>query len=363
MNTNDFKVSRRQFLAMAAAGGASLALPRAALSKAGDHLTMLMGSGGPLLAWAPHFLAETMGYYKDEGLTLERIYTRSGPAGMTALVSGAGNAYYTAPGELLAATARGQKFKILMAQSAFNELYFMVSPSYAAKHSITGDSTPLGQRLSTVKNFKGLRCGVTSPGSITDYCARQVLAQSGLDPASDATIVPLQSTSNMIAAMANGTIDAMVATPPVTSIAAARVGAVFFLSVSKDEISGFKSLAGHLIEARVADVEQNPDLYAAIVRADTRGLRYVIENKKEAGEALYKAQFSSTVEPTVWASVWEQNWSQFKSPYVTRQSLEAWVTMKLVPGVSDPKALHLDEVLDMRFVDQAVKKIGWKASA
>jgi ABC-type nitrate/sulfonate/bicarbonate transport system substrate-binding protein len=299
-----------------------------------------------------------MGYHKEEGVTLERLYTRSGPQGIATLVSGAGDAYFTAPGELLVAVGRGQKLKVVMGQAMYHALFFLISKDYAAKHGVTEDMS-FEQRLAIGKGFKGIRCGVTSPGSVTDHCARRVMIQLGIDSAKDAQIVPVQSVENTIAAMANGTIDAMVIPSPTAEKAQFQLGAIVHFSVSKNEISGFGDVTGHVMEARTADVEQRPDLFRSMIRAETRALRYIVENPNVAGELLYKAQFATTIAPDEWRTIWDRNVRQFKSPYVTRTSLEAWITMGMVPGVTDPKAIDLGSVLDMRFVDQAVKDLGW----
>ncbi|SPB14841.1 nitrate/sulfonate/bicarbonate family ABC transporter periplasmic ligand binding protein [Caballeronia novacaledonica] len=361
MGATNRPISRRQLLGLTVAGAASLVVPGISHGRPQDHVTLLMGSGGPLIAWAPTFIAEALGYYKDEGLTIERIYTRSGPAGMTALVSGAGDAYYTAPGELLAATVRGQQFKIVMAQSVYQDLYFIISNDYAKKHGITA-ATPFERRLSTAKSFKGIRIGVSAPGSVTDYCARRVLSQINIS-ASDASIVPLQSTENTIAAIGNGTIDALVSAPPGSSLAQSQLGGVILFSVGRDEISGFRSISGHLIEARADDVKQKPEVYRAIVRADTRGLKYIVENSKAAGDTLYKSQYSSLVKAEIWPEVWASSIPQFKTPFVSQRSLESWVAMGMVPGVGDPKAIKSGEIIDMRFATQAVQSLNWKVSA
>ena len=63
-----------------------------------------------LLAWAPSYVAEEMGFYKQEDLGVERIFNGSGPAAMSALLGGSGTILLNPPGEPLTAAARGQKF-------------------------------------------------------------------------------------------------------------------------------------------------------------------------------------------------------------------------------------------------------------
>jgi NitT/TauT family transport system substrate-binding protein len=354
-------LSRRHFLAWAGASTASLAVPGLAHGESGKKLTILHGSGEILLAWAPSYVAEAMGYYKDEGFSVERIFNGSGPAGLTALVSGSGTFLLAPPGELLVGVARGQKLKILMAESNYQAVHFVISKEYAAKHGITRD-TPVAKRLAAAKQFKGIRCAVTTPGSLSDHAARAALKGAGLDPAADAQILPLGSVPNAMAAMGRGNIDAFTGASPAPETAESKLGAVVLFSVGNGEIPGFKALSGQLLNARAVDVEQNPELFSSIVRADIRGLRYIVENSKAAGDLLYKNRYSS-MSPELWAVVWERNVSQFATPYVPKESVEAWATMGIVPGSVDTKSIKFDSVIDMRFVDQAIQKIGWKVTA
>jgi ABC-type nitrate/sulfonate/bicarbonate transport system substrate-binding protein len=310
-----------------------------------------------LLGWAPSFLAEDLGYYKDEGLQVQRVFTGTGPAGLTALVSGSGTCLHSAPGELLTAVVRGQKLKILMSESNYQAVHFVISRAYAAKHGITADMS-YAQRLTAAKNFKGIRVGVTAPGSFSDFAARAALHAAGLDPAADARVVGVGSVPSAMAAMANGALDAFQGASPAPEMAEKQLGAVVMFSVGKDEIPGYKALSGHLIEARAVDVGRDPDLYAALVRADTRALRFIVENTQAAGEALYQHRYAALA-PDVWALVWERNSAQFHSPYASKESIAAWITTGLTPNVSDPNRVNLDEVIDMRFVDQALERIGW----
>jgi ABC-type nitrate/sulfonate/bicarbonate transport system substrate-binding protein len=248
-----------------------------------------------------------------------------------------------------------------MAHSNFQGSQFIISKAYASKHGLTED-TPLERKLAVAKNFKGIRCGMTSPGSLSDHAARAAIKGFGLDPRTDAEILPLGSVPNAMAAMSRGTLDAFSGAAPAGELAQAQQGAVVLLRNSKNEIPGLKALSGFLINARASDVEKNPELYAAVVHADTQALRYIVENPKAAGELLYKTRYAS-MSKDVWSIVWEKNVSQFGTPYISKESVEAWMTQGATPSPVDRKAVDLDRMIDMRFVDQAVQKIGWKVRA
>ncbi|UUZ77249.1 ABC transporter substrate-binding protein [Polaromonas sp. P1(28)-13] len=361
MKTNETKISRRQALTLAGASAASICLPGAVFGQTTKQITILQGSGSVLLAWAPSFIAEDIGLYKEEGITVERVLNGSGPAGLSALLGSSAAILLNPPGEPLGALARGQKLKVLMAQSNFQASQLIISKDYAAKYGVTEDM-PLDRKLAITKNFKGIRCGVTSPGSLSDHAARAMIKGMGLDPATDAQILPLGSVPNAMAAMSRGALDAFSGAAPAGELAQAQQGAVILFRNSKDEIPGYKALSGHVINARAVDVEQNADMFATLVRADTKGLRYIVDNPKAAGELLYKSRYASMAKE-VWAQVWEMNRSQFRTPYVTKESIEAWINLGVTPSPIDKKTVDIGRMIDMRFVDQAVQKIGWKVQA
>ncbi len=358
MKQFDLKASRRQFLTWSGIAGASLAMPSLALGQSTKTLTILHATKTPLLAWAPSYLAEALGYYKDEGFEVERIMSGSGPASLAALVSGSGTSVLCPPGELVVAISKGQDLKILMAQANYQAIHLVLSKEYAAKHGITPDMNS-EQRLVTAKSFKGIRCGVTSPGSSTDYAARAALKGVGLEPGTDAEIVPLGSTPANMSALANGSIDAFTAASPTPEMVAAKLGAVVFLSVSRNEIGNYRALAGQATLARGKDIEANPETYAAVVRADTKAMKAITDDPDGSGETL-RASVFGTMSKDVWGDVWKGNIGQFQSPYVTKDSVAAYISQGMVAGISDPKAVNLDKAIDMHFVDQAVNDLGWK---
>lgn len=354
-------ISRRQFLALSGIGVASLAMPNLAFGQASKKITLLHATKSPLLAWAPSYLAEALGYYKEEGFDVERIMSGSGPASLAALVSGSGTSVLCPPGELLVAISRGQDLRILMAEANYQAIHLVLSKDYAAKHGITEDMTT-EQRLAVAKTLKGIRCGVTSAGSSTDYAARAAFRGVGLEPGTDAQILPLGSTPANMSAMANGSIDGFTAASPTPEMVKQQLGAVIFLSVSRKEIGDFGALAGQAVLARGKDVDANPDTYAALIRADCKAMKKIAESPEEAGEALRMAVFP-TIDKALWTDVWNNNRNQFHSPYVTKDSVAAYVSQGMVAGITDPALVNLDPVIQMRFVDQAVKDLDWKLPA
>jgi len=356
--SSQISASRRDVLALLGTGAASVVLPGPVFGQSPKTVKVLLSSQAPLLAWGVSFLADALGYYKEEGLTVEFTPMASGPASMTGLVAGAGHVNFSAPAEALPAIARGQKFKALMALSNYNAIYIVVSKDYAAKYNVTADM-PLADRLKAMGNFKGMRFGITAPGSTVDVAARLMMKQAGLNPDTDVQMVALGSTTNSMAALSRGAIDGFVATPPTPEITVAQFGAISLFSVGRDNVGGLKSVIGHIVEARASDVEQSPELFSSFVRAGVRSFRYLQENTKEAGDLIYKNRYASMITADVWPNVWNNNVSQFRTPLISRDSVASWISLGMVGEISDPNGVKLDDFVDMRLVNEAAKSIGW----
>jgi NitT/TauT family transport system substrate-binding protein len=354
--------SRRAVLGYAA-GAATVPLlaactKRTAPAGAGSGTVVLVHAAkDPLLLWSVSYLAQDAGYYKKEGLTVKRVPLGGGPAAMTGLLSGEGHANLSAPGELLSAVAKGRRLKVLLAHTNVMPSILVVGKEFAERVGVTADS-PLADRRAAIGKVRGARFGITAPGSITDGFTRLALRQAGIDPAKGARIVPLQTAANSLAALANGQIDGFVGVPPVAEKAILELGAVQLLVNQTGEIEGADRVQGMTLQARTEDVEANPDLYRALVRADVRAMRALVDDPEEAGRLLRRTRFSQLEQP-IWEHAWKLVQHSWRSPIVPRDSLAAWFDNRLVAD-ADGKTFAYDEVLDMRFAEEALAVTGWK---
>jgi ABC-type nitrate/sulfonate/bicarbonate transport system substrate-binding protein len=357
--------TRRRFLQIAAAAGFA-AFGTSALSACGGassgaaaasgRVALVHAATDPLVLWAVTYVAEDRGHYAAEGLEIERVGLGGGPAALAGLLTGAGQANLSAPGELLAAVGKGQRLKVLLAHTNSMPSLFVLSRDFAARVGIAADS-PLADRRAAIGRAPGGRFGITAPGSQTDGFTRLALRQAGLDPATNASIVPLQSAANMLAGLANGQIDGFVGVPPAAEKAVLEFGAVPLLLNQAGEIEGGQRVQGMTLQARADDVEANPDLYRALVRADVRAMRELVEDPAGAGELLRRTRFGQLEEP-IWNYAWELVQKSWGSPTVTADSLAAWFDLGLVAD-GNPAGFPFDEVVDMRFVDEALDTLGW----
>ena len=341
--------------------GLVLAVPGTARAQGGlKPLKLFHAAPITLGLWSVTYLAEDMGLYKEEGLALTRVGLANGPTAMAALLSGSGDANASAPGEVIAAAGRGQPLKILMSYSNSNGLTLVCTKAFAERHKLTAKSS-VAEREAALKSAKGTRYGITSPGSQTDLFTRMAIKQVGLDPATDAQIVPLQNTANGLAALSKGGIDCLMALTPIAIQAQFEFGAIALLAVANGEVRAGARLQGQVSMARTQDVEANQDTFASMVRAEVRALRHIIEKPVEARDLLRKTRFAN-VKEEMWPAIWQAELPTFRSPYVTKDAISAWIETGMVGGASDAAQYPYDKLIDMRFVTAATAKIGWQVA-
>lgn len=360
--------SRRSFLGLVAGvGAATVALPvLGGCSSEGSSNTaggrkkyrIVHPSKDPLVVWAVSYLAEDKGYYRDEGLDIERVLLLGGPAALTGLLSGAGDALISAPGETLSAAAKKQDLRIVMGHTNNMPSTFVISAKAAEAAGVTA-SSPLADRQAALGRIGAARLGITAPGSQTDAFTRMALAQAGGD-ADKAQIVPLQTASNCLAAMTNGEIEGYVGVPPAGELAIAQAGAIPLLIAQDGEIEGADTLQGMSLIAKGGQVESDRDLFEAAIRADVRAMKDLNDDLEGAGAILRESRFSA-LEDAVWEATWSKLAPSLKSPVVTAESLGAWLANGLVDaGDVTEDDVDLEQVIDMDLTTAAIEAAGFQ---
>lgn len=353
--------TRRRLLGATGAAGLAAALSPFIAGRAqaqGDrHLRVIHASPATLVLWSVTYLAEDMGYYADEGLTIERLLLNGGPVAMTALVAGEGDLQVATPGEALSAVARGQDIRILEGYTATDAYSICASAAFAAAQAVDAAS-PLEARTAAVAALRGARIGITAPGSATDLIARMAVRQVGLDPDSDVQIVPMGNIVNVVSGLSNGAIEAGALLSPFTEQTAHQFGAVPLLGVAVDEIPAAARLQGQALHARGADLEARRDAFAAFVRADLRALHLIRTDPDAARDTLRRTRFAD-IDEAIWPAVWAGQLPTFRTPRVTEDGLRAWIDTGSIGGNPDPATFPYAQMIQMGLVEDGLAALGW----
>ncbi len=155
-----------------------------------------LGVGGkPSLYYLPLSITERLGYFKEEGLEVEIIDLQGGSKTMQALVGGSIDVASGAYEHTITIQAKGQNVQAFVAQGRYPGFALGVAKARAAGYK-------------SAKDLKGMKIGVTAPGSGTQTFVEYLLNKEGLK-GSDVAFIGVGSGATGAAAMRTGKIDAM----------------------------------------------------------------------------------------------------------------------------------------------------------
>jgi NitT/TauT family transport system substrate-binding protein len=245
---------------MVVAAGAGAQAP--ALEKKDVHIAV---GGKAAFYYLPLTVAEQLGYFKSEGLEVKISDFPGGAAALRAVVGGSADVVSGAYEHTISMQGKKQYFQAFVLQGRLPQIAL-------------GIATPKAAGYKSPKDLKGLKIGVSAPGSSTHNLVKQMLAQAGLDPNKDVAIVGVGTGAGAIAALKNGQIDAVSNVDPVMTKLeqekAVRIVADTRTVRGTNEIWGAALPAGCLY-APVDFVKRHPNTVQALTNAIVRADRWI----------------------------------------------------------------------------------------
>lgn len=264
--------TRREILAAAAAAAATSFAP--SVFGAGKSVKIAVG-GKALYYYLPISIAESLGYFMDEGLDVEIIDFQGGSKSLQAVVGGSADVVSGAFEHTLAMQARGQSLQAFVLQGRAPQCVFAVSKKTMPDYK-------------DLKDLKGKKIGVTAPGSSSHAIAIFILSTAGLKP-SDVSFIGVGSSSAAVAAMRSGQIDAFVNLDPVIATLEKddiiRIVEDTRIVEESDKLFGGPMVAGCLY-APTRFIKENPDIVQGLTNAVVRADRWLA---KATAEDIVKA--------------------------------------------------------------------------
>lgn len=248
--------------------------------------------------YLPLTVAEQLGYFKDEGLNVRISDFKGGSAALRAVVGGSADVVSGAYEHTINLQSKKQYFQAFALEGRLPQIVLGVATSKMANfHSF--------------KDLKGMKIGVTAPGSSTNNLVKQLLTKAGLDPDTSVSIVGVGAGATAVAAIKSGEIDALSNVDPVMT-KLEREGDIRIVADTRTlkgtkDVWGAPLPAGCLYAPREF-VQRNPNtvqaLTNAIVRADkwiakasaTDVIKVVPEAYLLGDRALYMFTFDNVKE-------------------------------------------------------------------
>ncbi len=153
------------------------------------------------LPYLPLIIAQQRKYFADEGLEVEIAAFAGGSKALQSLMGGSSDVASGAYSNTLTMAAKGQKLKNFVVQVRYPALTIAVSTRVAARYH-------------SPKDLKGMKIGVSAPGSSTHMVVNHLLSKGGLT-SNDVSIIGVGTSAAAVAAIERGEIDAIINSDPV----------------------------------------------------------------------------------------------------------------------------------------------------
>src|SRR5712671_2598439 len=241
-----------------------------------------LGVGGKTsLYYLPLTIAERLGHFKEQGLEVTINDFRGGAQSLQALVGGSADVVTGAYEHTIRMQAKGQDVRALIELGRFPGIVLGIRKVRAAAYKSPAD-------------LKGMKIGVSAPGSSTNFFVMYLMAKAGLKPA-DAAYIGVGIGPSVIAAIKRGDIDAVSNLDPMMT-KLEMDGDVEVVADSRTE-EGTRAIFGGsnpaaVLYARQDFIARNPNTTQALVNAFYKTLKWL--------ERASPEQVAATVPEEYW---------------------------------------------------------------
>jgi NitT/TauT family transport system substrate-binding protein len=269
------------------------------------------------IGYLPRIIALERGFFKAEGLDVTATDIPGGPKAMAAVIGGSAEIGNLAYFHVMKAIQKGSDLVAFACPLNQWPMAYLMKPDMMQKKGITVQSS-LDEKI---KAMKGLKIGVTSPGSGTDVIPRAFLRNRGIDPEREVFIVPFGPIGAGVAAFEQGKIDVFQWSSPMPEMLEAKgVGKVIF-NMSTGDVPEFNGYMWDSYFTTRKFYKENRETVAAFTRAILKAIQYIYENKKGTWEVLQKT-FSEASPDLIEKSYYNILPAIPKKPVLTRSGHE-----------------------------------------
>lgn len=342
-------ITRRAF-----AGSAAVSLPllRNRRVKAAALTPVTIVQSSVSFNFVPIYIAQTAGYFTQEGIDLSVVLAGGGPKAMTGLIGGGGQFSASVLFDGMMAHRRGLTDVRALATLSLFQNPMAILNTVAKDRGIVPDM-PLKQKLQAMK---GLRIGVTTPGATSDMFMRYMFRANGLNPDRDLEIVPLGGVSAQIAALQAGRVDGCSCLPPVDVIASAQGLTMEVVDRLKD-VPLLAGVTYGTLYGLDSYNKAHPDVTNAMARALARAALLLAHDQDAAKQAT--RPFLKELDQPTYDAAWNTYFPQMPTTLdITSESFDKELEFeKAVLPPRDDGALKYDDVVDASFARRAMQEV------
>lgn len=283
------------------------------------------------VAFFPLYVAETEGYFEDEGLTLgDRPRLGTGAKLAAALESGSID---------LAAGVMTDAFNLAEQRDDTRVVSALVNSYYV--DVIVGSDTDVAPADASleekIRSLEGKNIGITGPGSGTEALVTYLFNSVGLDASTDAQLVNLGAqVPSAVGALKSGRVDALSFFQPVGQIVEGQDLGSIYLSPARGDIPDMANMVHGVVFTRESLVEDKQEAVEAFNRAIARAEETINGDPAKVLE-LFSGYQSGAEESTIEALIPVLQEEIPESPDFSQDSYQKSVSFHEETGlITDP---------------------------
>ena len=235
----------------------------AQLEKRDVHIAV---GGKSALYYLPLTITERLGYFRDEGLNVRISDFAGGTRSLEAVVGGSADVVAGAYEHTINMQSRRQHFREFVLTGSAPQITVAIASKLAAHYK-------------SPKDLKGLKVGISAPGSSTNMVINYLAAQGGLKP-TDFSVIGVGAGATVVAAVDQGRVDVISQTDPAVTILE-KAGKVKVIAETRTPEGTAKIFGGPMpaasLYAPIDFIKKNPNTVQALVNATVRALQWMQE--------------------------------------------------------------------------------------
>jgi NitT/TauT family transport system substrate-binding protein len=308
--------------------------------------------GKTALYYLPLTITERLGYFKDEGLNVRISDFAGGTRSLEAVVGGSADVVSGSYEHTINMQSRMQHFRAFVLSGAAPQITVAISSKLAEKYK-------------SPKDLKGLKVGVSAPGSSTNMVINYLLAKGGLKP-TDVSILGIGAGATVVSAIDQGRVDVISQTDPAVTILE-KEGKVKVIAETRT-LQGTESLFGGPMPAAslyapVDYVKKNPNTVQALTNAMVRALLWMQEASPQQILATVPEEYTLGDKAMYLFAYNNVKTAYSKDGYFSEAG--AKTTLKALASFNPaikPEAIDLKETYTNDFVRKANEKYGKRSA-
>ncbi len=215
--------------------------------------------------YLPLTIAERLGYFKDEGLDVEISDFEGGSKALQAVVGGSADVVSGAWENTIDQQPKGLNMQGFVLMGRYPAISVGVVKAKAASYK-------------SPKDLKGMKIGVSAPGSSTNRMVLHLLAKDGLK-GEDVSFIGVGTAAGAVAAATSGQLDAVSNVDPVMTTLES-MGAVVIVADTRTAegtkaVFGSPDMPAAALYAPISFIQKNPNTVQALTNAIVRALLWL----------------------------------------------------------------------------------------